>query len=359
MKTKILCLFLVSMVFAAGNVFAQTVQELRPGSFISGNLGYGQEIWYSVRTTQAGILTIETASDIDTYLEAYDAQRNFIKDDDDSGEGNNAKIEIIVAANTTYLFKLRGFSSNHTGPFRIFAAIVPMSAITELRVGSFRNGFIEAEESYWFSVRATENGLLLVETTGDTDTYLELYNENFVLLSYDDDGGEDLNARIEVAARAGTTFYYRLRAFGSGSGPYRIMASSRPYPAPTPLTLRNIHSGTILPGADSWYSVRTTQRGYLIVSVVSATGYTYCVLDIYNESHELINTADRGHDALKIIPVEANRTYIIRLRGYSSSDSGPYYIFAIQEQHPPAMGNIPGNNTITQGIMQRSFPSRF
>ena len=353
MRTKIMCLFIVSIFFAAGSLFAQTTQELRIGSFNSGNLGPGQEIWYSVTTTQAGILTVETISNFDTYLEAYDAQRNFIKDDDDSGEGLNARIEILASANTTYHFLLRGYSDHHTGPFRIFAAIEPMPVLTELRIGAFRTGFIEADESYWFSVRASENGLLLVETTGDTDTYLELYNENFVLLATDDDGGEDLNARIEIPVRAGATFYYKLRAYGSHSGPYRIIASSRPFPTPTPMTLRNIHSGTIFEG-DSWYSVRTTQRGYLIVSAVCATGYSNFILDVYSESYELMDDDGRGHNALKIIPVEANRTYIIRLKGYSNWDNGPYYIFALQEQHPPAMGNIPGGNTIAQSGLLRN-----
>ena len=329
MKTKILCLFLVSMLLVAGSLFAQTIQELRIGSFLSGNLGPEQEIWYSVRAPHAGILAVETTSNIDTFLEVYDTQRNLITQDDDSGEDYNAKIEIIAAANTTYHFKLRAYSGDTTGPFRIFASIKPMPVMTDLRVGAFQNGYIDAGESYWFRVRATENGLLLVETTGDTDTYLELYNENFVLLAQDDDGGEDLNARIEIGARAGTTFYYKLRAYGDNSGPYRIMTGSRPYPAPTPLILRSVHSGNLSPGGDSWYSVRTPTWGRLIVS---ATGYDYYLLDAYNESYELINDIDNGgHGAMINIPVEPNRTYIFRVRAHTSWESGPFYIFAVFE----------------------------
>ena len=84
--------FIILLLASVGNLFAQNIQELRIGSFISGNVNSGQEIWYSVRTAQTGFITVETDSNIDTYLVAYDAQRNQITENDDGGEGLNAKI---------------------------------------------------------------------------------------------------------------------------------------------------------------------------------------------------------------------------------------------------------------------------
>ncbi|MCL2010438.1 MAG: hypothetical protein FWG71_07815 [Synergistaceae bacterium] len=101
----------------AHNALAQDPQELSlGGSPISGNLSSGEEIWYSVQVAEPGILTIDAlGEELDTYLEAYDAQRNLITEDDDGGEGTNARIEMFVAEGGTYLFKLRGYNDEVAG----------------------------------------------------------------------------------------------------------------------------------------------------------------------------------------------------------------------------------------------------
>ena len=157
-------------------------------------------------------------------MEAYDARRNLIKEDDDGGDGYNAKIELIVSSGTVHFFKLRGYDEDERGLFRIFASHSPMPPITELRPGSSQSGNIEIGKSYWFSVRPASNGVLTVETTGDTDTMLEVYNENFVFLDEDDDSGTDLNAKIVLNVRQGRTYYFILSAYDTDSGPYRISA---------------------------------------------------------------------------------------------------------------------------------------
>jgi len=322
----------VLLFVVSGSVFAQNAQELRVGSFLSGNLGSGQEIWYSVRATEAGILTVETTSNIDTYLEAYDSQRNIIAEDDDGGEGNNAKIELLVTANTTYLFKLRGYSSSTTGQFRIFAAHRPMPAMTELRIGSFHNGQINRGEDYWFTLRTAESGMITIETTGSTDTFMDVYNDAFALIASDDDGGEGNNARVELVVRAGATYYIKIRGFSSSTtGPYRVMAATRTLPTPVQLRLGSFVSANLSPGGEFWYSVRTTGRGRLIVET---TGSTDTYMEAYTDNYTLITEDDdggEGYNARISIAVEANRTYIFKVRGYSSSTSGAFRVFASME----------------------------
>ncbi|MCL2805285.1 MAG: hypothetical protein FWD26_05040 [Treponema sp.] len=331
MSKKILCFIIVSAFLVTGSVFAQNIQELQTGSVISGVLAEGQEIWYSVRTRDSGILIVQTTGQTDTYLEAYDSDRKLLMEDDDGGEGYNAKIEMLSRANTVYLFKLRGYNETESGRYQISADYKPMPSMSAMRIGVSQDGNIVSREEYWFSIQTTSPGLLIVETTGDTDTFLEAYNENFHFLASDDDGGEDLNARIELAVSAGKTFYFKLKAYGDESGPYRISANVRSFPNPVQMRLGTFQSGNIASGADYWFSVRPTRRGRVAVETTSSLD---TFMEAYTSSYELITSDDDSGEGLNArieIPVEANQTYIFRVKGYDSNVTGPYRIIATFE----------------------------
>ncbi|MDR0463500.1 MAG: hypothetical protein LBG94_00115 [Treponema sp.] len=327
---KFFCLIVILMFFAAGGVFAQTSQELRIGAFLSGNLSSGQEIWYSVRTTQACILTVFTESNIDTYLEVYDAQRNLITENDD-GDDLNAKLNILAQANTNYLFKLRGYSDSVTGSFRIFA---DSKTITELRIGSPVSGNITPSGEYWYSVRATQNGYLVVETSGDTDTYLTAYDGNFFWLAEDDDGAGYPNARIRLRVSAGNNYIFVLRGYENTSGAFRISAASQGYPPAASLNVGSFLNGNITSGGEYWYSVRATQSGFI---TVETSGNTDTYLEVFDESYNFITSDDDsagGGNARIRIQAVAGRTYLFLLRGYSSDTTGSFRILSNYQAFP-------------------------
>jgi len=211
-------------LFIAGGLFAQTPRELRFGTWVPGNLGEGQELWYSVRASETGLVVVETAGEIDTYLEAYDSSRTLIDEDDDGGEEYNARIEIFAQAGRTYLFKLRGYGEDESGPFEIRASFNSIY-IRELRLDTLVSGTLDEGESHWFSVRPSGTGLVVVETFGDIDTHLKAFDASGAFIAEDDDGGEDLNARLDISAEAGKTYIFRLRFYNDEeSGPYQIRA---------------------------------------------------------------------------------------------------------------------------------------
>jgi hypothetical protein len=91
--------------------------ELSIGNWVPGHLYAGQEYWFSVRSTGTGFLTVETTGNVDTYLEAYDASRQLIDEDDDGGINGNARLDMFVEPGETYIFKLRGYGEDVTGPY--------------------------------------------------------------------------------------------------------------------------------------------------------------------------------------------------------------------------------------------------
>ena len=316
--------FFLIMLFVSGIAFAQNIQELRIGSFLSGSLGRGQEIWYSVRTQEAGFLVVETTGNTDTFLEAYDNDYNYITYNDDDGEGANACIEIFVRSNSTYFFKVTGYGGTATGQFRILAALNPLPPVTELRTGSFVSGNINSGEERWYSVRASQSGYIIVEVTG-VYSYLEIYDEYFNYLGVYSEG---YSSSIRVNASAGQSYNFYFYSYDNSS--FRVTASYEPFPEPVQMSIGTFQNGYIDYNHEYWYSVRTASRGLL---VVETTGSTDTVLFAYDGSYNYITSNDDYYDSNARVEIhaEANQTYIFMLKGYGSHTAGSYRIFAGME----------------------------
>ena len=231
MKNIILLVAVLTAIFS-GSLYSQPVKELVP---VSGSLRYGEEIWYTVKAVETGILVVETSGEVDTYLEAYDEHRNLITEDDDGGDILNARIEMLVKAGNTYLFKLRAYEGS-SGIYSIWTSFIPVAASTDLRIGSAHSGpSIASNESHWYTVRATAKGFLTVETIDkDIDTFLEAYDSNYKLLTHNDDGGVGLNARIDLPVEANQIIHYKIMIIGNiGAEGYTITANLEPFPVDT------------------------------------------------------------------------------------------------------------------------------
>jgi hypothetical protein len=309
--------------------------ELRLDTDVSADMREGENYWYRFRATQNGNLIVETNGVLDTYLEVYDESYNLLDSDDDSGNGLNARLNINAVAGQSYLIKERAFNNEISGPYRIWASfrgfappIARGTQIIELRIGTSVSGYLGGGDEYVYSVRSSQAGFVTVETTGNIDTYLEVYDTSYNLFSQNDDGGEGNNARIEIIASAGATYLFKLKGKNSRiSGPYLISASIAP-PTPTELRLNTMVSGNLREGDVYWYSIRATESGYI---TVGTTGSTDTYLEAFDSSYRLLGQDDdsgNGNNARLRIQVQEGQTYIFRLRGYSTSTIGPYSIRA-------------------------------
>jgi hypothetical protein len=333
-KNHRIIIFLAAFCFAAGGLFAQNAQELSVGSTISGRLNPGAELWYSIKTTQAGFLIVETLSDFDTILEVYDERRTMITMDDDSGEAYNARLEIYTAAGTTYLIKLRGYESEN-GPFRIRAAAQPLPQPVELRIGTPRSANLSIEESHWYSVRAAEDSVIIVETTSNIDTFMEVYDTSYALLDSNNDDGEGKNACIELRITAGRTYLFRVRGYSNSSyGPYSIAANVKVTAPPVALRYGTRVDARLLSRDEHWYSIRTTEAGTI---TVETSGNIDTYMEAYDSSDKLIMEDDDGGDNYNSrieMDVAANQTYSFKVRGYGG-ERGSYSIIASYEANQP------------------------
>jgi len=316
------------VLLCAGGIFAQNTRELRLGSSLSGNLREGDEHWFSIRSSEFGFIVVETTSDMDTWLEAYDAYRDFIASDDDGGDDYNARLEILADAGQTYLFLMRGFNDEVSGPYRIWAGFRPIPAATELFSGSSLSGSFDAGEDRWYSFRPAQTGYVIVETTGDTDTYLTAYDASYNAITYNDDGGDGFNARIEMFAEAGKTYYFRLNGYDDDeNGPYRLWTSFEVIPPDTDRNTERIRALTIRLGEgftgylrtsseSRWYRYDLTRQAQFIVQTRSAID---TVMYLYDSFGNLITEDDdSGEDNNAMISERLNAgTYYIEVKEYS------------------------------------------
>jgi len=227
-KARGLAVIAVLFLFIPACLFAQTTRELSVGSWVPAHLYSGEEYWYSVRPPGTGFLTVETTGSVDTYLEAYDASRKLIDEDDDGGEEANAKLDLFVESGKTYLFRLRGYDEGETGPCSIRALFQAAPAddgnTQRSRAVSLKNDdsipvlFRSSSESRWYRYDLSHrSNLLIIRTTGDTDTYLKLYDSQGKLVAENDDSGEDGNALLSEKLGSGT-YYIEVTLYSNKTG---------------------------------------------------------------------------------------------------------------------------------------------
>jgi len=234
-KAKGLALIAALFLFIPGCIFAQSSNELSIGNWVPGHLYAGQEYWFSFRPTGTGFLTVETTGSVDTYLEAYDASLKLI-DENDDGDDHNARLNFFVEPGETYLFKLRGYDENVTGPYSIRALFEAASAdagntersraVLLKQDNSIPVSFRSSEESRWYRYDLTHlENLLIIRTAGNSDTYLKLYDSQGRLLAEDDDSGEDNNALLSKRLSPGT-YYIEITLYTGKTGRTTIQAEN-------------------------------------------------------------------------------------------------------------------------------------
>jgi len=219
-----------------GQVFAQSSIPLSFGTWTSGTLREGEELWYSVRASGEGIVTVETRGDLDTILEAYDSSRNMIAEDDDSGDSANARLEIFAESGQTYLFKLTGYGDS-AGAYRINASFESVQPDTVRNTERSRAVLLSQDEqvavffrrpseSRWYRHELTRpQNLLIAQTKGNLDTIISFYDAQGNFLDQDDDSGDNTNARLSKRLPRGAVLI-EVKTYGGSPGATTLQVES-------------------------------------------------------------------------------------------------------------------------------------
>jgi len=276
-----------------------------------------------------GLLTVETTGSIDTYITFYDYEtEEELASNDDGGQGTNARITYNVQAGTAYLAVVEGYSSSTNGPYGFRAYLTfreggsswtnPVTheiSVSEENITTVSRSIQRGFEDFFLLV-PQKSGRITAETTGRTDTFMELYDANTrELLDENDDGGTNSNARIRFNAVAGERYIVVVKGYDSstsGNYGFRVFFSSDYLMAPDsyepddePSSAKTIETGvtqerTFHTGNDvDWIRFQITRAGRYIINTRGVNSNrldTY--IEIYDSNLNLIAQDDDGGDSL-------------------------------------------------------------
>jgi hypothetical protein len=203
----------------------------------------------------------------------------------------------------------------------------------------------------WFRIQTDAAGVLVVETRGAMDTYMELYaGDTGSRLASNDDGGENGNARIEYSVEAGKTYIAKVRGLGNATGSYQFVTAftSIPVDAAEPNDTRE-QATDIEPNGEreasfhsasdaDWYKITIPEEGGYVT--VYTGGRMDTRITVYNEEGAVIADDDDSGSRLnarvampvsgggvlyiKVVDIDGNRgTYTLTttLRPLGQSDA--------------------------------------
>jgi hypothetical protein len=200
------------------------------------------------------------------------------------------------------------------------------------------------EDEDFFLLSPDRDGALVVETTGNTDTVLNLYEAGSGnWLTEDDDSGTDSNARIRYTVRAGKSYLARVKGYDGSSGSYGFRAylietariapdeyeSDDDVSAAKDIGIGEPQEHTFSSSSDvDWVKFQISQAGRYIIrarGVNSAELDTY--IELYDEDFSSIDENDDGGenmDALLSVWLRSG-TYYLKVECLETPDQ-PYTI---------------------------------
>jgi hypothetical protein len=211
---------------ASGELAVDTVQE---GDLLAGDV-------HQFEVTGGGeTVDIYVEADIDTKLDLYDANGEWVAGDDDS-DGHNPLLTSVVAG-AGYTVEILAYDSEDEGHYLIGAQTVavdtgggtdttPTTAQgpPELLFDTALEGDLLAGETDQFEVIGTGEDVELY-VDGELDTALALYDDGGNLLVSDEDSGGEDNPLLSQVLDAGARYLVEVSDFdSSAAGHYVITA---------------------------------------------------------------------------------------------------------------------------------------
>jgi hypothetical protein len=207
-----LCLLLLAIVHPL-SLFAQESIELLPDSPIQGEIAErGESDTYTYSGSAGEQITVTmTAADgsmLDTVLELYDSNDEFLASNDDAESSNdttNSQLIYVLPSDGSYRIVAMAFAGASVGEYTIELTTGTASAPSDPETPSAPSeggnlsfdepatGSISAAQSITYSFSASAGQTLRIAVDARPDTLIDLYNADGVLLFSDDDAGPGLN----------------------------------------------------------------------------------------------------------------------------------------------------------------------
>ncbi|MBB6481683.1 hypothetical protein [Spirochaeta isovalerica] len=209
----------------------------------------GDEDWFYLDVDQVGsgtdmfILSVRTTGSMDTYIELYSpSDASYPVAENDDGADSNASLSYALTETGRWFIKVRGYSSDETGDYGLFAALemreagpgepdnsIEEASVVEIEGEEIRRVMDYAEDYDYFRITLdrdlSDDKALVVETYSGLDLTMTLLDEFDNEVVTNDDSGQDSNPQVMLPAMKAGTWYAVVYPYDSeNTGPYSIRA---------------------------------------------------------------------------------------------------------------------------------------
>ncbi|RCV86394.1 hypothetical protein [Billgrantia montanilacus] len=285
---------------------------------------------YTLTVEESGLYQIEMrSSDVDAYL-VLEGPHGYQREDDDSAGNLDARIadflepgEYQLTARTAY-GQESGLYTLSVEPHEL-ADGASLRNSGELTIDEPLQGWLNGEPLTYQLTLETPATVTIDMLSSDFDAFLELHGEG--ISTSDDDGGEELNARIRYNLGPGSyTVTARSHSF-SGSGLFELKASAvelDELPADGQLSIGQPLNARLEVGARDAYTFQLDEAGTYRLDMMSSELDAY--LELEGEGL-FLNDDDSGDnlDARIETHLEPGE-YRAIARSFNGSDSGSYVL---------------------------------
>ena len=291
-----------------------------PGSMTESTLPAGGSNYF--RFTLSGTGTLESARRMAIYTSGgtnvtgrlYDARGMLLTTDENSGEGDNFRIESILPSGT-YFIQVSGADASVSGTYTLH-----VEGDTAVTLGSMTEGMLAAGGSDYFRFTLTSAQPLAIYTSGRTNTTGRLYDDRGVLLASNSFSGFGTNFEIVRQLDPGTYFIRVNGTRRSTAGSYTLHVEAV---SATTVTLGSMTGSTLPAGGSDYFQFTLTSAQPL---AIHTSGTTNTFGRLYDSNLVVLAVDnDSGTDSnFQIVRGLTPGTYFIRVSGANLMTAGDY-----------------------------------
>ncbi len=326
-----------------GNTIA-TATVVAQNSTTNGNFELaGDNDYFRINVTAAGVLTVETTGTTDTYGYLLDSSGNQLAADDETGVDSNFRISYSVAAGTYYVCA-KHYAPTETGIYQLVCSFAPASSLS-LALSPVAQSVVAGGETPTFNVSSNTAWSWSTNASWVTsnEAASQSGNQAFTYTVAANPSTSSRTAVINLTAGSLSATHTITQA-GTSPDDHGNSIATATLVAQNSTTAGNIESA----GDNDFFRINFTGPGTLTVEATGGSDTYGYLLD--SSGTQLAADDDSGADSNFLISSTVSAgTYYVQVKHYSSTGTGSYQLISSFAEASPLEVNPTTQSVVAGG----------